>query len=142
MQSPPEASREHPLKVVVEEVPSDRSLRPQDGWIDMDVKWLLTRESVGATETVVGRTVLPPGASHALHRHPNAEEWEYVLAGEGVKKIGDSEIAIAPGEIVFAPKNAPHALANTSSTEPLVTLWGYCGAGSLAEAGYILVTGV
>jgi len=37
------------------------------------------------------RTILPPGVGsmHALHRHPNAEEWEYVVHGVGIKHVGD-----------------------------------------------------
>jgi uncharacterized RmlC-like cupin family protein len=40
----------------------------------MDVRWLVTSETVGATETVFGVTIFPPGAKHELHRHPNLQE--------------------------------------------------------------------
>jgi oxalate decarboxylase/phosphoglucose isomerase-like protein (cupin superfamily) len=104
----------------------------------MDVKWLITRETVGAQRSVVGRSVLPPGAGHALHRHPNAEEWEYILEGTGIKRVGDDEISFDAGDLVFVPRNIEHSLMNPSTDGILVTIWGYCGAGSLDEAGYIL----
>ena len=128
----------HPLKPIVDEVPSDGSLTDERGWVGMDVKWLIAGSTVGSRQTVVGRTVFPPGARHDLHRHPHAGEWEYVLRGEGVKRVGDDAIRVGEGEIVFVPQGVYHALENTSDTDLLVTIWGYCGAGSLAEAGYVL----
>ena len=75
---------------------------------------------------------------HALHRHPNAEEWEYVVHGVGIKHVGDESFVIRAGDIAFAPRNVYHGLENGSDTEPLITLWGYSGASSLEEAGYII----
>jgi quercetin dioxygenase-like cupin family protein len=130
---------EQDLKVLAHEAPSDQSLSAERGWHDMDVKWLITRETMGAGKTVVGRTYFPPGSKHDLHRHPNAEEWEFVLSGEGIKHVGDASFVIREGELVFCPQNSYHGLENPAeNTEPLVTIWGYCGAGSLEEAGYVL----
>jgi quercetin dioxygenase-like cupin family protein len=132
------AGSEHPLKTSEALIPSDDSLHEERGWHRMDVKWLITRESMGSNKTVVGRTYFPPGSKHDLHRHPNAEEWEFVLSGEGIKRVGDDAFVVGPGEVVFCPQNVYHGLENPSETEPLVTIWGYCGAGSLEEAGYAL----
>jgi quercetin dioxygenase-like cupin family protein len=132
------STTEHHLKTSGGEIASDASLTEERGWHQMDVRWLITRESMGATKTVVGRTFFPPGGRHDLHRHPNAEEWEYVLSGEGIKRVGDEAFRIGEGELVFCPQDVYHGMENASQTEPLVTIWGYCGAGSLEEAGYIL----
>lgn len=118
------------------EVSPDSSLRAEDGWIDMDVRWLITRETVGAQSTVVGRTVLRPGAKHDIHRHANAEEWEYVIQGEAIKHIGDQSVRLSAGDVVFVPVGVDHGLENASDTDPVVTVWGYSGAASLDEAGY------
>ena len=90
--------------------------------------------------TVVGRTILPPGvgSKHALHRHPNAEEWEYVLHGTGIKHVGDESFYMRPGDVAFIPRNTWHGLENGSENEPLISLWGYSGAPSLAKAGYVV----
>ena len=75
---------------------------------------------------------------HALHRHPNAEEWEYVVHGTGIKHVGDELFVIRAGDLAFVPKNVYHGLENGSENEPLITLWGYSGAPSLEKAGYII----
>jgi len=127
-------------KIRFEDFKPDASLKEERGWHKMDVRWLITRQSVGSTMTVVGRTTMPPGvkARHALHKHPNAEEWELVLEGVGLKHVGDESFILRPGELCFIPRNVYHGLENASDTETLVSIWGYCGAGSLQEAGYVI----
>jgi quercetin dioxygenase-like cupin family protein len=127
---------EHPMKKSFETTPRDMALRAEDGWIDMDVRWLLTRESVGAEHSVFGITVFPPGSKHDIHRHPNAEEWEYLVSGSGIARVGDADVEMVAGEVVFVPVNDYHGFEATGD-EPTVMLWGYAGAASLAEAGYI-----
>lgn len=119
-------------------VTPDRTLRADDGWIDMEVRWLITADSVGSKQTVVGRTVLRPGAKHDIHRHPNAEEWEYIVSGTALKHIGDETVRLEAGDVAYVPANVFHGLENASDTEPVVTIWGYSGAASLEEAGYEL----
>src|SRR6476646_5962097 len=104
--------RESTLKTSDKEIFSDDTLSPERGWHDMDVKWLITRENMGSSKTVVGRTYFPPGSKHDLHRHPNAEEWEYVLVGEGVKVVGDDEFVMRAGDVCFCPQNVYHSLRN------------------------------
>lgn len=118
---------------------ADTSLKEEDGWHKMDVRWLITDKSVGSTMTVVGRTTMPPGvkAQHAWHRHPKAEEWEVVIQGLGIKHIGDESFFLRPGDVAFVPRDIYHGLENASDTETLITVWGYCGAPSLEQAGYI-----
>ncbi len=61
---------QHPMKKGFDTTSSDAALRAEDGWVDMDVRWLLTRETVGAEHSVFGITVFPPGSKHDIHRHP------------------------------------------------------------------------
>ena len=134
------ASENCRFKIRPQERAPDSSLKPEHGWHRMDVQWLITGETVGSRMTVVGRTTMPPGvrARHAMHRHPNAEEWEVVLQGIGIKHVGAESFLLRAGELAFVPRDVYHGLENASDTETLVTLWGYCGAASLAEAGYII----
>ncbi len=128
----------HRFKVRADEVDIDSSLSPDHGWVDLRVRWLISRASHGATRTVVGYSVFPPGARHDLHHHPNAEEWEHVLRGHGIKRVGGDDIAIGPGDTIFTPAGTYHGVANVSEQDELVTIWGYCGAASLEEAGYVV----
>lgn len=126
---------DHPLKVTLRGTPRDDGAQPDRGWHQMDVRWLVTRGSVGATNTVLGVTIFP-GAKHDIHRHPNAEEVEYITEGTGVAHVRDDAIGLGPGEAVFVPKNEYHGFENTSD-QPVVMVWSYAGAASLEEAGYV-----
>lgn len=128
------------FKVKPEEFKPDRSLKEERGWHKMDVRWLVTKKTMGSEMTVVGRTTMPPGvkSKHALHRHPNAEEWEYIIQGVGLKHVGDDTFLLRAGELAFIPRDTYHGLENASETETLVTIWGYCGASSLEDAGYVI----
>jgi quercetin dioxygenase-like cupin family protein len=126
----------HPMKVTVAGTPQDPALKAEDGWIDMDVRWLVTSETVGAKDSVFGLTVFPPGAKHDIHRHPHAEEIEYIVSGSGVAQVGDDDVEISAGELVYVPANEYHGFHNTSDGET-VMVWTYAPAASLEEAGYI-----
>src|SRR3954453_20522291 len=124
------------MKKSFDATPSDTALRAEDGWVDMDVRWLLTRDTVGAEHSVFGITVFPAGSKHDIHRHPDAEEFEYLVSGHGIARVGDVALELGPGEVVFVPKNDYHGFENTGD-EPVFMIWGYAGAASLEEAGYI-----
>jgi mannose-6-phosphate isomerase-like protein (cupin superfamily) len=128
------------FKIKADEVKSDQTLKEERGWHKMDVRWLVTNKTQESKQTVVGRTIMPPGvkSKHAIHRHPNAEEWEYIVSGVALKHVGGESFTLRAGELAFIPRNVYHGLENASDTEPLVTLWGYCGASSLEEAGYVI----
>jgi hypothetical protein len=53
---------EHPFKVVVDATESSPGI-PERGWVDMDVRWLVTKDTVGSTKTVFGVTFFPRGRS-------------------------------------------------------------------------------
>jgi uncharacterized RmlC-like cupin family protein len=131
---------DHPNKVSVDafvggEAPAPEADKP--GWNNMDVRWLITRDTVGASQSVFGVTYFPPGAKHDVHRHENAEEVEYLIAGSGIARVGRDNVAMAVGDAVFVPCNEYHGFHNTSDTETAVMVWSYAGAASLEEAGYV-----
>lgn len=128
--------QDHPMKVTVAGTSSDDSLQASDGWMDMDVKWLVTSETVGAEDCVFGITVFPPGSKHDIHRHPNAEETEYIVSGSGIAAVGDDDVRVNAGELVFVPKNEYHGFHNDTDV-PAVMVWTYAPAASIEEAGYI-----
>lgn len=124
------------FKTNVDDVAFEPGLDPDEGWIDMKVQFLVTAHNAGAEDVVFGRTVLPPGARHEWHRHPHAEEIQFVAAGEGTVLDGDEEIAMRAGDVFFTPKNRWHGFRNTSDTDDVVLLWCWAGAGSRDTAGY------
>ena len=131
---------EHTRKVHLDDVGPSHGAQPEDGkpgWVDMDVRWIVTRDTVGSDDSVFGVTYFPPGSRHEIHRHENAEEVEYLIQGEGVARVGDDDVAMGVGDTVFVSRNEYHGFRNTSDTETAIMAWYYAGAASLEEAGYI-----
>jgi quercetin dioxygenase-like cupin family protein len=126
---------EHRNKISIGATESSPGI-PKRGWINMDVRWLVTKESVGASQTVFGVTYFPPGSKHEIHRHPNAEEVEYLISGSGIAYIDDEAVALGPDEAIFVPQNAYHGFENDSDGETVMA-WCYAGAASLEEAGFV-----
>jgi quercetin dioxygenase-like cupin family protein len=131
---------EHPMKRSLDEVPVDDSLRPAAGWGDetapMAVQWIVTDRTVGAEHHVVGLTVFQPGARHRPHRHPNAEEAQYLIKGQGLARVGDVDIEQRAGDTVFVPRDEWHGFEATGEGETIM-IWTYGGAASLQAAGYV-----
>ena len=93
-----------PYRTRVEDVPLERGLRREEGWIDMRVQFLIDAGAAGSDQLVVGRTVLPPGARHERHRHPNCNEFLVVISGRG--EIYTDE-GTEPSEAGIGPLHPP-----------------------------------
>ena len=97
-----------PFRTSIDDVPLERGLREEEGWVDMRVQFLIDERSAGSTELVVGRTVLPPGARHERHRHPNCDEFLIVMCGSGEIYTDDGRKPAAAGDVVFTPAGHWH----------------------------------
>jgi quercetin dioxygenase-like cupin family protein len=126
-----------PYRTTIGDVPLARGLREEEGWVDMRVQFLIDAAGAGSERLVVGRTVLPAGARHERHLHPNADEFLVVLRGSGEIYTDAGEEPAAEGDVVFTPRGHWHGFNNTTDDEVLL-LWGWSGAGSLEAAGYEL----
>jgi quercetin dioxygenase-like cupin family protein len=126
-----------PYRTSVDEVPLEQGLREDEGWIDMKVQFLIDERSAGSEALVVGRTLLPPGARHERHRHPNCNEFLVVMSGSGEIYTDAGTEPSRAGDVVFTPAGHWHGFNNTSD-EDVLLIWGWEGAGSLEAAGYEL----
>jgi mannose-6-phosphate isomerase-like protein (cupin superfamily) len=124
-----------PFRTNIRDVPLVPGLKKDDGWIDMQVQFLIDEKTAGSDRMLVGWTVLPPGAAHERHRHPNVDEFWIVIKGSGVMFTEDDEMPSGEGDVVFTPAGHWHGFRNTSD-EDVVLVWGWSGAGSLEKAGY------
>lgn len=115
-------------------VPKVEGLKREDGWIDMQVQFLIDKKSAGA-DHVVGWTVLKPGASHENHRHHNCDEFFIVLKGHGHIITDHGLEPSGEGDVVYSPRGCWHGFNNTSK-EDVVLVWGWMGAGSIEDSGY------
>jgi quercetin dioxygenase-like cupin family protein len=121
----------------VEDVPLEQGLREDEGWVDMDVQFLIDERSAGTDQLVLGRTLLRPGARHERHRHPNCDEFLYVLSGSGEIYTDEGREPSRAGDVIFTPAGHWHGFDNTGG-EDVLLVWGWRGAGSLEQAGYEL----
>jgi quercetin dioxygenase-like cupin family protein len=126
-----------PYRTAIADVPLVQGLREEEGWVDMQVQFLIDAAGAGSDNLVVGRTVLPAGARHERHLHPHADEFLVVLRGKGEIYTDEGEEPAWEGDVVFTPRGHWHGFNNTSDEEVLL-FWGWSGAGSLEAAGYEL----
>jgi quercetin dioxygenase-like cupin family protein len=126
-----------PFRTRIEDVPLEQGLREDEGWIDMQVQFLIGEHNAGASELVVGRTVLTPGARHERHLHPNCDEFLVVLSGHGEIYTNTGREPSKAGDVIYTPRGNWHGFDNTSD-EDVLLLWGWSGAGSLEAAGYAI----
>jgi quercetin dioxygenase-like cupin family protein len=110
------------------------SLPREDGWVDMQVQFLIDKKSAGANH-VVGWTVLKPGARHERHRHRNCDEFFIVIKGRGHIYSDLGEEPSVEGDVVYSPRGCWHGFNNTSD-EDVVLVWGWMDAGSIEDSGY------
>ena len=84
------------------DVPLAQGLKKDDGWIDMQVQFLIDEKTAGAETSVVGWTVLKPGAAHERHLHRNCDEFFIVIKGSGHLYVEDREEAAKEGDVVYS----------------------------------------
>jgi len=81
-----------------------------------------------STNFVVSKTVaaalvtVKPGGMREMHWHPNADEWQYYVAGQGrmtVFNAGPAAVTadFRPGDIGYVVKNLGHYVENTGDTD-------------------------
>lgn len=124
-----------PYRTNLRDVPVVEGLSPRDGWINMQVQFLIDEKTAESDKLVLGWTVLPPGARHDRHRHFHAEEFLLVLKGRGEIYTDEGNEPAGEGDVVFTKRGHWHGFNNTSAEE-VVLVWGWGGAGSLEAAGY------
>ena len=52
----------------------------------------------------------PPDAAARLHRHPAYDETHIICEGHYECQLGDAELKLGPGEMLFAPRGTPHSV--------------------------------
>ena len=69
-------------------------------------------ETQGAYVVMVG--TFPPGQpAPSLHVHPHTDETFYVAEGDAKFQLGDREVPLSAGALVFVPRGMPHTVRNS-----------------------------
>jgi quercetin dioxygenase-like cupin family protein/DNA-directed RNA polymerase subunit RPC12/RpoP len=55
-----------------------------------------------------------PGQLLNLHKHPGAEEFFYIVEGDGQFTVGNSQTMVTTGSVIYGPANVPHGFVNSS----------------------------
>jgi quercetin dioxygenase-like cupin family protein len=126
----------HVAVVRLRDLQGDASLNQEAGLIGLGVFWLITRETVGAENILLGASTFEPGGVHQHHRHPDGDEILFIIDGGGKHLTPEESVSLSAGEIAYIPANEYHGFDNPPGVLTK-TLFGYFGvAGSLSEAGY------
>jgi oxalate decarboxylase len=87
-------------------------------------EWRVDAERFPVSTTMTGVILdLEPGGLRELHWHPNADEWQYLIAGRvrvtmfGAKGRFRSE-TLERGDVGYIPMGYGHSIDNLSTTEP------------------------
>ena len=124
-------------RISIDDVKPAAAAKGDIGFANMDIRFLITDKTAGATELSLFRTVFPPGFSaHQKHIHVDMEEVIFGIRGRGVLGIEDpdgkaDEYEISPGVAVFIPKNYVHWFRNLDPEEEVEI----CGVYSAPDAG-------
>lgn len=84
---------------------------------DASLRVLLRAAESDGEVGIVEMTMDPGTVGPPLHRHPTHGEGFYVLAGRPTLRVGDDVVVADPGTWVFAPRDAPHTLANHGAAD-------------------------
>ena len=96
-----------------------RSLASQKPFITADgseIRSILDRSNAPVLHQSLAEARLSAGASTTRHYHRMAEEFYYVLEGQGWMEVGGETALIGPGDAVLIPPGAWHEL---KAWEPL-----------------------
>jgi oxalate decarboxylase len=76
-----------------------------------------------ASTTIAAALVtVHPGGLREMHWHPNADEWQYYIAGQGemtIFNVGPRAVTqnFKPGDIGYVKKSLGHYIKNTGNTD-------------------------
>lgn len=131
-----DSSREPSVaKTSLSHVQGDAALDEEAGFIGLGVFWLATKDTIGSEGFLLGASTFEPGGLHEHHRHPNGDEFLFILEGGGEHLTEDGAMPLSAGEIAYIPAGEYHGYKNEEGVLTK-TLFGYFGPGNLDEAGY------
>lgn len=88
------------------------------------LRWHCHGDNTHSSKLAFGTATFPQGGGHGRHRHPNAEEFIYVVQGKARQGLEEHEFEMNPGDCIFIPQNAVHFTKNMTDGE-LVILVGF-----------------
>jgi mannose-6-phosphate isomerase-like protein (cupin superfamily) len=129
--APPPPKAPEPVKLVVNETPGRGPLPPPGEPRVVPVPLFLEKNFIGGREgrkeSSLGCTATSTATLFQLreawlnHAHDDADEWIYVVAGEGTLRVANSDQKIQPGTFASVPHTVSHALV-PQGRNPLIVI--------------------
>ena len=76
---------------------------------------LLAKGQFGSQHLCITWVECQPGSQQARHRHMTQEQVYVVVRGRGQMLLGDEDLEVGEGAMVFVPPGTEHAIRNISS---------------------------
>jgi mannose-6-phosphate isomerase-like protein (cupin superfamily) len=127
--APPAPKAPEPVKASEPES-TKKELPPPGEWRVTAIPLFLEKNFIGRDprkDTQLGCTPTATATLHQLreawlsHTHDDADEWLYVVAGEGTVRIGNSDQRVSAGTFSLVPHTVPHAIL-PSGRNPLIAI--------------------
>ena len=84
---------------------------------EFDKKDILKKVPFAADKLVFNTYFLEPRQLLLLHKHPTTDELFFIVEGRGQFTVGDNQIMVDSGSVVYGPANISHGLVNSSNKE-------------------------
>lgn len=91
-------------------------------WLDGGTLSILLDSAATDGQLMVGRFDVAKGEAPPFHLHTREDEVFMLIKGTALVWVGEEEMELAEGGIVFLPKNIPHAYRITSTTADLLMI--------------------
>jgi quercetin dioxygenase-like cupin family protein len=82
----------------------------------LGVRFMIDGAQSGGTFALVEHPIEPRALAAPIHTHRYEDEYTYVLEGEIGVQVGDEVRVARPGDLVFKPRQVPHAFWNAGET--------------------------
>jgi mannose-6-phosphate isomerase-like protein (cupin superfamily) len=80
-----------------------------------EIRELLAHRNSSIRNQTLAEARLPAAASTAPHHHVRTEEIYYILAGQGLMRVGHQAQPVGPGDAIAIPPGATHQITNTGT---------------------------
>lgn len=94
-------------------------------------KNLISEETHGISDLMLGFAKLPSGASHLPHHHETETEFFYVISGEADFMLDGQTIHLAPGMAILVQPGGVHAISSSCTASTSAAFSGSALSGTI-----------
>ena len=84
---------------------------------EFNAKELLKKVPLMTDKFVFNTYFLEPKQVLELHKHPATDELFYIVEGHGQFTVGNDQIVVDNGSVIYGPANVPHGLVNSGKDQ-------------------------